>query len=274
MAIQAADVAKLRKMTGAGMMDCKKALEEANGNFEEAEKIIRQRGQEVAKKRSDRDATEGAVLAKVSDDKKTGAIVVLNCETDFVAKNEDFVKFTTKILDIAIAQKPADLEALKALQMDGSTVGEKVMEQVGIIGEKIELSYYVLAQAENMSAYIHPGNKLASLIGFDKQVDEQIGRDVAMQVAAMAPVSIDKDSVPAEIIAKELDIYKEKARNEGKPEEMLDKIAEGRMNKFFKESTLLEQEFVKEGKKSVAQYIKENAGDTKVVAMERFTLNA
>lgn len=274
MAIKAADVAKLRKMTGAGMMDCKNALEEANGNFEDAEKVIRQRGQEVAKKRSDRDATEGAVLAKVSEDRKTGAIVVLNCETDFVAKNEDFVKFTTQILDIAIAEKPANLDALKKLQFDGTTIEDKVMEQVGIIGEKIELSFYAIAQCESLTAYIHPGNKLATIVGFDKDVDAQVGRNVAMQVAAMAPVSINKDSVPADVIAKELEIYKEKARIEGKPEDMLDKIAEGRLNKFFKESTLLEQEFVKEGKKSVAQYIKENAGDAKVVAMERFTLNA
>jgi elongation factor Ts len=261
-------------MTGAGMMDCKKALEEANGDFAGAEKIIRERGQEVAKKRSDRDATEGAVLAKTSDDKKVGAIVVLNCETDFVAKNEDFIKFTNQILDKAIAEKPADLDALKKLTLDGATVEEKVTAQVGIIGEKIELSYYVLVQAEQLTAYIHQGNKLASLVGFDKTVDDQMARDVAMQVAAMAPVAIDKDGVSANVIEQEMEIYKEKAKNEGKPENMLEKIAEGRMNKFFKENTLLEQEFVKVGKTSVGQYIKENAGDTKVVAMERYTLNA
>ncbi len=273
MAIKATDVAKLRKMTGAGMMDCKKALEEANGDFDNAIKVIRERGQEVAKKRSDREATEGVVLAKVADDNKHAAIVTLNCETDFVAKNEDFVKFATQILDKALEEKPANLEELKKLKLDNTTVEEKVTEQVGIIGEKIELSYYTLAKGEDLTAYIHPGNKLASIVGFDKEVDDQIGRDVAMQIAAMAPVAIDKDGVPKDVIEKEMEIYKEKARNEGKPEQMLEKIATGRLNKFFKESTLLEQEFVKEGKKTVAQYIKENADDAKVVAMERYTLN-
>ncbi|ALO15966.1 translation elongation factor Ts [Salinivirga cyanobacteriivorans] len=274
MAIKAADVAKLRKMTGAGMMDCKKALEEANGDFDGAVKIIRERGQEVAKKRSDREASEGVVLAKVSDDKKKGAIVVLNCETDFVAKNDDFVKFASEILDKAIEEAPADLEALKAQKIGDTTIGEKVTEQVGIIGEKIELSYYAFAQAEDLTAYIHPGNKLASLVGFDKSVGEEVGKDVAMQVAAMAPVAIDKDGVKQEVIDQELEIYKEKSRQEGKPEEMLDKIAQGRLNKFFKENTLINQEFVKEGKKSVGDYVKEQAGDAKIVAMERYTLNA
>src|SRR6056297_361977 len=188
MAIKASDVAKLRKMTGAGMMDCKKALEEANGNFDDAVKVIRERGQEVAKKRSDREATEGVVLAKVADDNKHAAIVTLNCETDFVAKNEDFVKFATQILDKALEEKPANLEELKKLKLDNTTIEEKVTEQIGIIGEKIELSYYAIVQGEDLTAYIHPGNKLASIVGFNKEVDDQIGRDVAMQVAAMAPV--------------------------------------------------------------------------------------
>lgn len=274
MAIKAADVAKLRKMTGAGMMDCKKALEEANGDFDGAVKIIRERGQEVAKKRSDREATEGVVLAKSSDDRKKAAMVVLNCETDFVAKNDDFVKFASKILDKAIEEGPANLEALKSVKIDDTTIGEKVTEQVGIIGEKIELSHYAFAEAEDLTAYIHPGNKLAAIVGFDKQIDPEVGKDVAMQVAAMAPVAIDKDGVKQEIIDQEMEIFKEKARQEGKPEEMLEKIATGRLNKFFKESTLLNQEFVKEGKKSVADYIQEKAGDAKVVAMERYTLNA
>ena len=274
MAIKAADVAKLRKMTGAGMMDCKKALEEANGDFDAAIKVIRERGQEVAKKRSDRDASEGAVLAKVSSDGKSAAIVSLNCETDFVAKNEDFVKFTGEILDKALEAKPADLDALKKLNLGDITIEDKISEQIGIIGEKIELSYYALAEAEDLFAYIHPGNKLASIIGFDKPVDKNIAKDVAMQVAAMAPVAIDKEDVPEDVVKNEMEIFKEKARIEGKPENMLDKIAQGRLNKFYKESTLLNQDFVKENKKTVAQYINENAGDTKVIAMERFTLNA
>jgi elongation factor Ts len=274
MAIKAADVAKLRKMTGAGMMDCKKALEEANGDFDGAMKIIRERGQEVAKKRSDRDASEGAVLAKVSADGKSAAIVSLNCETDFVAKNDDFVKLTGEILDKALEEKPADLDALKKLKLGDISIEDKVQEQIGIIGEKIELSYYSRTEAESLYAYIHPGNKLVSIVGFNKDVDSNIAKDVAMQVAAMAPVAIDKDDVPEDVVNNEMEIFKEKARNEGKPENMLEKIAMGRLNKFYKESTLLNQDFVKDSKKTVAEYIKENAGDAKVVAMKRFTLNA
>lgn len=274
MSIKAADVAKLRKATGAGMMDCKKALTEAEGDFDAAVSIIRKKGMAIANKRADREATEGVVLAKVSEDKKTGAMITLNCETDFVAKNENFVAFATSILDLALANKPADLEALKALEMDGRTVEAHVTEQTGVIGEKIDLSVYETIEAEAAIAYIHAGNKLATLIGFNKEVEDQMGRDVAMQAAAMAPIAIDQKDVAEDVVAKELEIGKEKARLEGKPEQMLDKIAQGRLGKFFKEVTLLNQDFVKDGKKSVKQYLAEADKDLTVVAMKRFTLNA
>ncbi len=274
MSIKAADVAKLRKATGAGMMDCKNALTEAEGDFDAAVSIIRKKGMAIANKRADREATEGVVLAKVSEDKKKGAMITLNCETDFVAKNDNFVAFATKILDIALENMPADLEALKALDLEGRKIEEHVTEQTGVIGEKIDLSFFDKMESEYSVAYIHAGNKLSTLIGFNKSVEEQMGRDVAMQAAAMAPIAIDKDNVDADVIAKELEIGKEKARLEGKPEAMLDKIAQGRLGKFFKETTLLNQDFVKDGKQSVKQYLSSSDKDLTVVAMKRFTLNA
>jgi elongation factor Ts len=275
MAISAADVMKLRKATGAGMMDCKKALSESDGDFDRAVEIIRERGKLVANKRADRDATEGAALAKVSDDKKFAALVVLNCETDFVAKNEGFVAFTEKILDLAIANKPADLDALKALDMDGRSVEAQVTEQTGIIGEKLELSAYETVQAEDAIAYIHPGNKLATIVGFSKEVaDEHVAKDIAMQIAAMAPVAVDKDDVPAEVVDQELKIAKEKFRQEGKPENMLDKIAQGALNKFFKESTLLNQIYVKDGKITIREFLNASDKELNVTDFKRYTLNA
>jgi elongation factor Ts len=274
MSIKAADVAKLRKATGAGMMDCKNALTEAEGDFDAAVSIIRKRGKAIANKRADRNATEGVVLAKVSEDKKSGAMITLNCETDFVAKNDSFVEFATKILDVALENMPADLEALKALDLEGRKIEELVTEQTGIIGEKIDLSFFSKMEAEFSVAYIHAGNKLSTLIGFNKPVEEQMGKDVAMQAAAMAPIGIDKDSVDADVITKELEIAKEKARIEGKPEAMLDKIAQGRLTKFFKESTLLNQDFVKNHKQTIKQYLAEADKDLTVTHMIRITLNA
>ena len=274
MSIKAADVAKLRKATGAGMMDCKKALTEAEGDFDAAVEIIRKKGMAIASKRADREATEGVVLARVSADKKKGAIITLNCETDFVAKNDGFVEFAGKILDLAVENMPANLEALKAIEMDGRTIADQVTEQTGVIGEKIDLSYFDKIEAASAVAYIHAGNKLATLIGFNQNVEEQVGKDVAMQAAAMAPIAIDKDAVPEDVVAKELEIGKEKARLEGKPEQILDKIAQGRLGKFFKEVTLLNQDFVKDGKKTVKQYLAEANKDLTVVEMKRFTLNA
>lgn len=274
MAISAADVMKLRKATGAGMMDCKNALADANGDFDAAVQIIREKGKLVANKRSDREASEGVALAGVSEDNQFGAIVVLNCETDFVAKNEDFVKTTQKFLDAALANKPADLEALKALEVEGRTIESHVTEQTGVIGEKIELSFYGKIEAGAVAPYIHPGNKLATLVGFNKGgVDTQVMKDVAMQVAAMSPVAVDKDNVAPEVVEKELEIAKEKFRQEGKPEAMLDKIAQGSLNKFFKENTLLNQAFVKDNKQTVKEYLVSADKDLSVTEFIRFALS-
>jgi len=269
--IKAADVAKLRKTTGAGMMDCKKALQEANGDFEKAIDLIRQKGQAIANKRADREASEGNVQAKVSGN--YGALISLNCETDFVAKNDDFIKFATSILDLAIAKMPADLDALKALSLDGRTVADLVVEKSGTIGEKLDLSYFGSVEAEKVQAYNHIGNNLATLVGFNKaNVQEQVAKDVAMQVAAMAPISVDEAGVPAEIIAREKEIGRAKALDEGKPEGIVDRIAEGMVKKFLKENTLLNQEFTKDSKKTVGQYILEADKELKVTGFKRFSV--
>ena len=273
-AISAADVAKLRRVTGAGMMDCKKALEEAEGNFDKAIEIIRKKGQAIANKRADRDASEGVVLSKVTADGKTGIMIALNCETDFVAKNENFVTFAYSILDKALASGSKNLEEALALNLDGRTVAEKIVEQIGMIGEKIELSFFAKTDAEHVQPYIHPGNKLATMIGFNKAgIDIQVYKDIAMQTAAMNPVAVDKADVPEKVLATEIEIAKEQARREGKPEAMLEKIAEGKLNKFFKESTLLNQEFVKDNKMTIRQYLQSIQKDLTVTGFVRYTLN-
>ena len=273
-AINAADVAKLRRVTLAGMMDCKKALEESYGNFDKAIEIIRKKGQAVANKRADREASEGVVLSKVSSDGKTGVMIVLNSETDFVAKNADFLALANKILDLAVTKKPANLDGLKSLQMDGGKVGDKVIEYIGIIGEKLDLSYFEKIDAAHVQAYIHPGNRLATLVGFTKSgIDVQVYKDIAMQIAAMNPVAIDKDLVPESVIAQEIEIGKEQAKRDGKPEEMLEKIAQGKLSKFFKESTLLNQDFVKNNKITIRQYLQSVSKDLTVTEFKRFTLN-
>jgi len=274
MSFTTADVVKLRKATGAGMMDCKNALKDAEGDFDRALEIIREKGKLIANKRADREASEGAVLAKVSADNKFGALVVLNCETDFVAKNENFVAFADSILNVALANKAESLEALKAMNFDGRTVEAQVTEQTGVIGEKLELSYYKSLNAETVAGYIHPGNKLATIVGFNKaDVAEEVKKDVAMQIAAMAPVAVDKDAIPQDVIDKEIEIAKEKFRQEGKPEAMLDKIAQGSLNKWFKEVTLLNQTYVKDGKISIKDFLKQNDKELTVKAFDRFTLN-
>ncbi len=271
--IKAADVAKLRKATGAGMMDCKNALVEANGDFDLAIDAIRKRGQAIANKRADRDATEGAVLAGVTADNKKGYIITLNCETDFVAKNEDYVKFAKSILDVAIENNPKNLEELKALKINGETIADVVINQSGVTGEKLDLSYYDKIEAEKVVSYIHMGNRLATIVGFNKNFeDEQVGKDVAMQIAAMAPVAVDKDFVDAATVEKELEIGKEQARQEGRPEAMLDKIAQGKLNKFFKESTLLNQAFVKNNKQDIRAYLKSVDADLTVTEFKRYGL--
>jgi len=272
--ISAADVAKLRKVTLAGMMDCKKALEESDGNFEKAIEIIRKKGQAIANKRADKEAGEGVVLSKVSSTGKMGAMIVLNSETDFVAKNSDFIGLANKILDVALTKNPVNLEELKSEPMDGGKVGDKVIEYIGIIGEKLDLSYFEKIEAPHVQAYIHPGNRLATLVGFTKSgLDVQIYKDVAMQVAAMNPVAVDKTDVPEKIIAQEIEIGKEQARRDGRPEEMLEKIAQGKLGKFFKESTLLNQDFIKDNKMTIKQYLQSFDKDLTVTAFKRYTLN-
>jgi elongation factor Ts len=271
--INSADVVKLRKATGAGMMDCKKALQEADGNFEKAIEIIRKKGQLVASKRADREANEGVVLAKVSSDMKTGVMIVINCETDFVAKNESFISFAESVLDLALAKLPSNLENLKKLKLGEGTVGDAVSQQVGVIGEKIDLSFYEKLNAVQVVPYVHPGNKLASLVGMNKTLSGlQIGKDVAMQVAAMDPVAVDKNQVPRNIIDKEIEIGKDQARREGKPEEIVEKIALGKLNKFYKEKTLLNQEFIKDNKKTILQYLQENDKELTVTGFVRYGL--
>ena len=273
MEISAADVMKLRKATGAGMMDCKTALADAEGDFNRAIEIIREKGKLVASKRADREASEDVVLAKVNESGKAGALIVLNCETDFVAKNENFVAFAERILNLAIANNAADLDAVKALVLDGRTVENHVIEQTGVIGEKLDLPFYAKLDAETVVAYIHPGNKLSTLVGFNKaNVDVQVAKDVAMQVAAMNPVAVDKADVPAEVVAKELEIAKEKFRQEGKPEAMLDKISQGALEKFYKESTLLNQAFIKENKQTVREFLKSQDKDLTATKFYRYNL--
>ncbi|MFO7933505.1 MAG: translation elongation factor Ts [Bacteroidales bacterium] len=269
--IKSADIVKLRKATGAGMMDCKKALQEAEGDFEKAIQVLRKKGQAIASKRASREATEGVVAARVKGN--FGVIVGLNCETDFVAKNEEFVKLNNSILDLALIEKPSTLDSLKALQMDGKTLGEVVTEHSGKIGEKIEVGYYDFLEAEKVQAYNHFSHNLSTLVGFNKaDVDDQVARDIAMQVAAMSPVAVDRDDVPEDIIAREKELGREKALQEGKPENIVDRIAEGMVNKFLKENTLLNQDFTKDSKRTVGQYLKEADKDLKVTGFKRFSV--
>ncbi len=271
--ISTAEITKLRKLTGAGIMDCKEALTEADGDFDKAKEIIREKGKAMASKRSDREASEGAVLAKTSDDRTKGVMIVLNCETDFVAKNSDFLNLANEILETALDKVPESLEELKETTLNSTTINEEIINKTGVIGEKLELSYYDYIKAGQVTAYIHPGNKVASLIGLNKSSDdEQIGKDVAMQVASMNPVGIDKDDVPRSEIDKEMEIIKHQIRQEGKPEELVDKIAQGKINKFFKESTLLNQAFIKENKKTVKQYIQEKDKDLTVTAIKQYSI--
>jgi len=275
MSFTTADVVKLRKVSGAGMMDCKNALTEANGDLEKALEIIREKGKLIANKRADRDAAEGVALAKVTEDGKYGALIVLNCETDFVAKNENFVAFAEKILNAAIENKVESLEALKAIELDGTAIEALVTEQTGVTGEKLDLSYFKCLADETVVPYIHPGNKLATLVSFNKEaVAENVGKDVAMQVAAMAPIAVDESSIPQAEIDKELEFAKEKYRKEGKPEAMLEKIAMGSLNKWYKDVTLLNQTYVKDGKISIKDFLKQNDAELTVTAFDRYTLNA
>ncbi|MFT6716887.1 MAG: elongation factor Ts [Saprospiraceae bacterium] len=270
MEISAKDVFKLRKQTGAGMMDCKKALIEAEGDFEKATDVLRKTGQKLANKRADRDASEGFVLAFSNNDK--ASIVVLNCETDFVAKNEDFGKLVNKFADAAITSGVATLDELKAQSVDGITAGEKVIEQTGVVGEKLDLSYFETVAGAKVITYNHPGNRIASVVAFNRDTTDEIAKDVAMQVAAMNPVALSKDDCPQEVIDKELEIAKDLLKQEGKPEAMIEKIAVGKLSKFFKDNTLLNQSFIKDSKKSIQQYLNESDKELTVVAFKRYAL--
>lgn len=258
MAITAQDVNKLRTMTGAGMMDCKKALTEADGDFEKAIEILRKKGQKVSASRSDKEAKEGSVFVKTSADSKEAVLVALNCETDFVAKNEEFQSLGNGIAEVAFAKKPATTEALLAEKLGDLTVQEKITELVGKIGEKIEISEYVKMTGETVVPYIHAGSKLGVLVslkGVNGKDVTEAGKDVGMQIAAMNPVAIDESSVDKTIIEKELEIAKAQIIAEGKPANMVDKIAEGKLKKFYKDNTLVHQPFVKDNSKTVAQYL-------------------
>ena len=272
MAVTMADISHLRKMSGAGMMDCKNALEEAGNDFDKAMEIIRKKGQAVAAKRSDRDASEGCVLATENGD--FAAIVAVKCETDFVAKNADFIAMTQSFLDAAMASKPANAEELlKVALSDGRAIENHITDRIGVTGEKMELGYYEFVNDASTISYIHPGNKLATIVAFNKPVERQVARDIAMQVAAMNPVSVTPAEVAQNVIDTEMEIARDKARQAGKPENLLDRIAEGALQKFFKENTLLQQEFVKDSKLTIDQYLKQQDKELTVTAFKRVTLN-
>ena len=276
MEIKAADVMKLRKMTGAGMMDCKKALIEAEGDYERAKDIIREKGKLVVSKRADRSASEGVVVTKVVGQK--AYLLCLACETDFVAQNSEFSASANSILDIAVANDAADVEALKAIKnAEGITVEEMVTEKSGQTGEKVELAYYGRIEAPYCNAYVHFNKKLGTILGFNKEVSEEVAHTIAMQATAMAPISIDENDCPAEVVEKEkaiaLEMMKQDPKNANKPEAILAKIAEGKMRKFYEENTLLNQALVGE-KISIREFLQQNDKEATVVAYKRFALEA
>lgn len=256
--ISARDVKALRDQTGAGMMDCKKALLESGGDFDKAIEVLRKKGQKLSAKRADRHAKEGVVIAKISDDSTKGVVVRLSCETDFVAKNDAFVKMTEQIADLALKTGAEDKDALLAQDFGGITLGEKITEQIGVIGEKIELADFEKLEAPLVSSYIHMGNKAGVIVGLTtvSEPAAEAGKDVAMQVAAMKPIAVDQSGISQTVIDKEIEIGMEIARKEGKPDSMLERIATGKLNKFFKENTLLNQAFVKDSKQTVGSYLK------------------
>jgi len=270
--ITAAEVNKLRQTTGAGMMDCKKALVEADGDFEKSIEILRKRGQKVAANRADRESSEGAVIAKVNEAGTRGVIVSLNCETDFVAKNDTFVKLATDLAEIALST--SSKEEFLAADFKGLSVQDKLTEQTGVIGEKIEIGDFRTMEAPFVGSYIHAGNKIAVLTGLSKNVEgaEDVAKNVAMQAAAMNPVALNEAGVDQSVIDKEIEIAKDTLRQEGKPEEMLDNIAKGKIKRFFKDNTLVNQDYIKDNKMSVAAYVKSLDSKLEVVAFERVAL--
>jgi elongation factor Ts len=273
--ITASDVNKLRQVTGAGLMDCKAALTETGGDFEGAIDFLRKKGAKIAAKRADRDATEGAVIALTSADSTTGVIIVLSCETDFVGKNENFVAFAKEVAEIALNNKPATLEALKALPMGNATIEARLLDEVAKIGEKIDVVKYEIIEGANVVAYIHGANRMGVLVEMNNAPSDSnmvAGKDAAMQIAAMNPVAVDRDGVDSTTIERELEVGKEQARQEGKPEAMIEKIAMGKLEKFYKDSTLLNQEFVKDGSKTVAKMLQDTEAGLTIKQFRRVQL--
>jgi len=270
--ITAADVNKLRTITGAGMMDCKKALVEAEGDFDLAIENLRKKGQKVAANRSDRESTEGAAIAVVNADKTAGVVITLNCETDFVGMNENFVKMATEMANLALNYNTK--EEFLAADFNGITVAEKLIEQTGVIGEKLEIRTFEKLEGAFIGSYIHSGNKIATLVALSAKVDgaEEAARNIAMQAAAMAPIALNEDGVDAEIIAKEIEIAKDLLRQEGKPEAMLENIAKGKLARFFKDNTLVNQDYIKDNKMSVAEYAKSVDANLIVTGFKRAAL--
>ncbi len=270
--ITAADVNKLRTATGAGMMDCKKALVEAEGDFDKAIEILRKKGQKVAANRSDRESTEGAAIAMVNDAKNKGVVITLNCETDFVGKNEGFVKLAQELATLALEHDTK--ESFLAADFNGISVSEKLIEQTGVIGEKIEIGTFEKIEGEFVGSYIHAGNKIATIVALSANVDgvEEAARNVAMQAAAMNPIAMDETGVDQEIVNKEIEIAKDQLRAEGKPEAMLDNIAKGKLNRFFKDNTLVNQDYIKDGSMSVSSYVKSVNADLRVTGFKRAAL--
>ena len=271
MKITASEVNKLRQSTGAGMMDCKKALVESEGDFEKAVENLRKKGQKVAANRADRNSSEGAVLAKVNDDNTSGVIVSLNCETDFVAKNDTYLNLANALTDLALNQDT--LESFLSAEFQGMSVAEKLTEQTGLIGEKIEIGGFKKLSAPFVGSYIHAGNKIATLVGLSDIIDNaaEISKNVAMQAAAMNPIALNEDGVDASVVEKEIEIAKDQLRQEGKPEAMLDNIAKGKLKRFFKDNTLVNQDYIKDNKVSVSSYVK-SAGEVHVTSFERLAL--
>jgi len=270
--ITAAEVNQLRKTTGAGMMDCKKALVESEGDFDKAIEILRKKGQKVAAKRADRDSSEGAAIAKVNADANAGVIISLNCETDFVAKNESFVALANAMAELAL--NCGSKEELLSASIDGTSVQDKLVEQTGVIGEKIEIGGFARVESAFVGSYIHAGNKIATLVGLSKNVEgaQECAKNVAMQAAAMNPIALNEDGVDQSTIDKEIEIAKDQLRAEGKPEAMLDNIAKGKIKRFFKDNTLVNQDYIKDSKVSVANYVKSIDAELTVVDFKRVAL--
>lgn len=275
MSISAADVNKLRQMTGAGLMDCKKALAETGGDFEKAIDFLRKKGAKISANRADRQASEGAVIAVTSSDGTKGVVIELNCETDFVGKNADFVKFAYDIAQVALENEPATLEELKQLSIGGAVLEQRLLDEMAKIGEKIDVSKYAITKGVNVVSYIHSGNRIGVLVELSNAPSDAniaAGKDVAMQIAALSPIAVDRDDVDATVIEREMEIGREQARAEGKPEAILDKIAAGKLEKFYKEATLLNQEFVKDSSLTVGKMLASVEPNLTVKSFKRIQL--